>query len=168
MPPSDRVIEQLLRDIPPAEAELRRAAEEEWRRRIDPHDEARIDSASQRLARQPRERWIGWLLVAMGVVSVAVIVTSMPAMLQIRGQQAPWSRSEMSPPSLDAIPSESRLLLEGDPSRSSESERWKALWESRPQDPACYIEYAAHFLDEHDSLPADFLATAERLDPGNS
>ncbi len=63
---------------------------------------------------------------------------------------------------------EQRLFLLGDYSRPTESERWEALWQSDPENPAFYIDYAAAYVSEHKRLPPSFLATGEKIDSGNA
>lgn len=60
-----------------------------------------------------------------------------------------------------------QLVLVGDISKSSRSERIKALWDSEPGNPSYFSEYATIHASERGALPPDFLATARRLDPGN-
>lgn len=61
-----------------------------------------------------------------------------------------------------------RLLLIGDPSRPSPSLRWKALWDSQPENPAYFANYAAAHVYEHKDVPPDFLKIAGEIDPGNA
>ena len=62
-----------------------------------------------------------------------------------------------------------RLLLFGDITKDTRSDRMKGLWDSAPGDPAYFMEYAGAYLSDHSyQLPPDFLETARRLDPDNS
>lgn len=61
-----------------------------------------------------------------------------------------------------------RLLLIGDPSQPTTSLRWKALWDSQPDNPAYFADYATAYLSEHKELPPAFLKTAGELDPENA
>ncbi|QJE97008.1 hypothetical protein [Luteolibacter luteus] len=61
-----------------------------------------------------------------------------------------------------------RLILLGDTTKHSHSERVKALWDSDPENPAYFADYATIHSSERTVLPPDFLATARRLDPGNA
>ncbi|MES2660133.1 MAG: hypothetical protein V4689_16035 [Verrucomicrobiota bacterium] len=61
-----------------------------------------------------------------------------------------------------------RLLLFGDTSKSSDSDKMKGLWDSDPNNPAYFAAYTNAYLTDHKKLPADFLATARRIDPRNS
>ncbi len=60
-----------------------------------------------------------------------------------------------------------RLLLYGDTRESDPANQWKALWDSRPDHPPYFVEYAARSMEEHDALPPDFLKIAEAIDPDN-
>ena len=66
------------------------------------------------------------------------------------------------------LDSSQALLLFGDLSKSSPSDRMKALWNSEPGNPAYFAEYANAYFSEHEDLPPDFLRTARRIDPQNA
>jgi len=62
-----------------------------------------------------------------------------------------------------------RLLMFGDITKNTLSERKKCLWDSSPDNPGYFIEYASAYLTGHEyQMPPDFLETARRLDPDNS
>jgi len=62
-----------------------------------------------------------------------------------------------------------RLLMFGDLTKNTRSERKKCLWDSSPDNPAYFMEYASAYLSDHEyQLPPDFLETARHLDPDNS
>lgn len=61
-----------------------------------------------------------------------------------------------------------RLLLFGDSSQPTRAGRMKALWDSAPENPAYFGEYAKAYLADNDALPPYFLETARRIDPQNS
>jgi hypothetical protein len=63
---------------------------------------------------------------------------------------------------------EQRLLLFGDTSKTNPAERFKALWDSDPENPAYFADYSLHYIQSHGSLPPDFLGTAAKLDPDNA
>ncbi|RYD20389.1 MAG: hypothetical protein EOP88_15230 [Verrucomicrobiaceae bacterium] len=71
-------------------------------------------------------------------------------------------------PDFPQLTAEQKLLLFGDTSKSTKSEKIKALWDSEPQNPAYFAAYANEFLAEHEKLPPDFLDVARRIDPDNS
>ncbi len=60
-----------------------------------------------------------------------------------------------------------QLLLVGDPDADSLEEQLEALWDSDPENPAYFGEYARACLSDSKQLPADFAETAARIDPGN-
>ena len=61
-----------------------------------------------------------------------------------------------------------RLLLFGNSSRPTKAGRMKALWDSEPENPAYFGEYARAYLSDNNALPPDFLETSRRIDPYNS
>lgn len=61
-----------------------------------------------------------------------------------------------------------KLLLFGRSPASSKDARAKPLWDSEPDNPAYFAEYATAYQSEYGELPADFLDTARRLDPDNA
>lgn len=63
---------------------------------------------------------------------------------------------------------EERLLLLGDSTKSSRSDRFKALWDSDPENPAYFSDYATVHSSDRGALPKNFLATSRELDPGNA
>jgi len=60
-----------------------------------------------------------------------------------------------------------QLILFGDQSQTTESDQMKALWDSAPENPAYYIEYAMAYYQELGVLPSDFLEQSAQIDPGN-
>lgn len=71
------------------------------------------------------------------------------------------------PPNLDR---DQRMLLLGDPARSTRVEAMRSLWESAPEEPALHMEYViSRYENSFKAAPdPDFLETARRLDPGNA
>lgn len=61
-----------------------------------------------------------------------------------------------------------KLLLFGDLTKDSKSERKEALWLSDPDNPAYFADYAGAFVGDHEKLPPDFLKTARSIDPSNA
>lgn len=61
-----------------------------------------------------------------------------------------------------------QLVLYGDSSKLSRSDRWKALWDQNPGNAAYFAQYAFVHLSDHETLPLDFLDTARRIDPQNA
>ena len=62
---------------------------------------------------------------------------------------------------------ERRLLLFGDPSASAWPDRYRALWSSDGTNPMLFADYARAMSETTTRLPADFIATADLLDPDN-
>ncbi|NWK57394.1 hypothetical protein HW115_17375 [Verrucomicrobiaceae bacterium N1E253] len=67
----------------------------------------------------------------------------------------------------EGLSAEDQLLLFGDPLGVKASDRWVALWESDPKNPAYYVEYAMAYGTDYDRLPKDFLSVTNKIDPGN-
>jgi hypothetical protein len=66
------------------------------------------------------------------------------------------------------LTTEQRLLLFGDTSKTNPAERFKALWDSDPGNPAYFADYSLHYIQSHSALPPDFLVTAAKLDSDNA
>ena len=60
-----------------------------------------------------------------------------------------------------------KLLLYGDDKAGNDSDRWKPLWESEPENPAYLAEYAGAYFRVHKNLSPEILAAAEKIDPDN-
>ncbi|WAC20517.1 hypothetical protein OVA24_03880 [Luteolibacter sp. SL250] len=58
-------------------------------------------------------------------------------------------------------------LLLGDGSKPL-LEQKKELWDSAPENPAFFAEYAVAYHSQHKTLPPDYFETATRLDPDNA
>ena len=80
----------------------------------------------------------------------------------------PPGRSAKEPPMGKDLSPEDRLLLLGDDSKRSKTDRWKALWISDPESPAFYIEYVTAFYSDHKTVPPGFLEKGHELDPSNA
>ena len=63
---------------------------------------------------------------------------------------------------------EQKLLLFGDEAVTNDAERWKALWQSAPENPSYFMEYAAAYFRVHQTLSPEILDTAARIDPDNA
>jgi len=59
------------------------------------------------------------------------------------------------------------LLVFGDETQESNAARWKALWDSEPENPGFYLVYANAYQRDFDNLPPDYLEIGAKLDPGN-
>jgi hypothetical protein len=78
------------------------------------------------------------------------------------------TRLETFPDAVGKFSPRERLLLFGDLSKSDQGERFKAVWDQHPDDPAFFAEYAAAHRWKDGSLPSDYLNVADRLAPRNS
>lgn len=62
--------------------------------------------------------------------------------------------------------SEAKLLF-GDLPTADPVSQWRSVWDDYPADPRHYFAYALTYQRAHSVFPPDFVATGERLDPGN-
>ncbi len=67
----------------------------------------------------------------------------------------------------EKVPAERQNLLFKPPKPETSVDRWKALWDSHPSDPVWFSRYSFAVLSSTGELPPDYVATGERLDPGN-
>lgn len=63
---------------------------------------------------------------------------------------------------------EQKLILFGDEQAINDAERWKPLWQSDPENPFYFMEYAAAYFRVHQTLTPEILETAARIDPENA
>lgn len=67
----------------------------------------------------------------------------------------------------DKVPTEMQNLLFKPPKPETGVDHWKALWDSDPSDRLWFSRYSFAVLSSNGVLPPDYVATGERLDPGN-
>jgi hypothetical protein len=60
-----------------------------------------------------------------------------------------------------------KLLLFGDPAASTWPDRYRALWASDGMNPMLFADHARARAESNERLPADFIVTADLLDPDN-
>jgi len=149
-------------------AELHLAAKATLRERIDEGDTAAIDAATERLRGRGAWSWIKWLLIATALVSLPLLVLTGGSYWQFVALReivdyGPW---EVDSPLAGPLNASERLLLHGDPG-SRPGEQWKPLWQSRPEHPPFFVEYAAGYAGEHKQVPPDYFDTVEAIDPNN-
>ncbi|MCH7228291.1 hypothetical protein [Haloferula sp. A504] len=151
-------------------AELQLAARRQLDTELSPEvGEEELAGAAERLGRQAPGRW-RWIWAALVLVaSVAMMFGPLwkgaMAWLEARAQMAPLVFASESRLSFhESLSKEDRLLLFGDESVPEGSGRWLPLWESDPENPMFYLEYATA---DYGTIPEDFLEVGERLDPGN-
>jgi hypothetical protein len=158
-------------------AELQIMARRELEEGLAAGNEAELAEATAALeGAKPRRRWRIALYVVMALVSV-VSLGGLGRMAEsfdvIRMILDPFSGEIPDSAESEArlgknLSAQERLLLFGDTTKTSPAERFKALWDSDPGNPAYFAEYSLHFIQEHDRLPPDFLDTAGKLDPDNA
>ena len=182
--PAHRFIDATVRPLGD-NAELEIAARNELAASIDRTGDATGDSldiAAERLEhvdRRKRGNWWKYILYAVtGIVSVVTLSLTGKSYFLWRNALMDigfwgsygWSSS---PGTLDKwmakdLTPEQRLILLGDTSRNGKADQFRALWESDPENPAYFADYATAHISEKSTLPPDFLETGRRLDPGNA
>ncbi len=187
--PSERFIEAATRSLGD-NAELQLMAAQELRAAISAMPEgAGGDSLEEAAANLENGRSAGrWKVILYAMTALVAILAAIPVArdymrlrLAIYGLFAMTDHEAVALPGLpldehagsrvpeiigDFSPSE-RLLLFGDLSKADQPDRFKALWNSEPDNPAYFAEFARACV-ERGSLPPDFLRTADRLDPQNA
>ncbi|WP_193210862.1 hypothetical protein [Luteolibacter marinus] len=169
--PAERFIDAVVRPLGD-NAELEIAARNELAALIS-GDEESLERAARQLESAGRVRWSGWKIALYAVTFVMSLVSLEVAR---RGAVVARKLSEIAMGTTGdtrdlparRMSAEDCLLLFGDTSKHLKSERMKVLWDAAPDNPAYFAEYSILHRIDHDSLPPDFLATAERLDPDNA
>ncbi len=140
-------------------------------------DSPELESATKRL-KQPTPRWRKW--IAPAAIAIVLIPLWGHSVWQGHGFyhlfqlfDAASSFTKGPDPSLvfkaitDPLSPDERLILSGDRSTADPVSRWKSLVDRFPEDPAYYSQYASVSLSQTKTLPKDFDATVDRLDPDN-
>jgi hypothetical protein len=127
-------------------------------------------------ARKRKSVWHIGLWMAVAVVSAGVAFSDFDEISRL----VPWGKwlaagSVFAPGPADVesriagkLSESDKLLLFGDLSKDTKDGRKKALWQSEPENPAYFADYAGAFISETGNLPPDILATARRIDPANA
>ncbi len=124
--------------------------------------------------RSPARRWLPWAILA--VASVLIGLMDFREM-HVYLQWVKWAEKDpglrTSPPRSEGraaahLDARGKLLVFGDLASKDIIERKKKLWQSDPENPAYFSEYAAVFAMRFQQIPPDFLETARRLDPDNA
>lgn len=156
--------------------ELRLAAEAELEKLISTHAAdppvGTLTAAADALERADqypnRRRW-RWVLYGV------TLLISLSGMAHIFSQffelktviSSIFGGSPMKEKPLPGLTPSENLLLLGRDHAATHAEQWKPLWESQPQNPAYFAEYAAGYFRDHKHLSPEILATAEKIDPEN-
>jgi hypothetical protein len=140
-----------------------------------------LDTAAEQLERsdrKPHGKWWRMTLYSVtALVSAGILANSaISAFLFRQTMELLGTIGSMSPPDPDAMhermsrgltPSQ-KLLLLGDTRHSGKADRFKALWDSEPENPLYFADYTTAHLSEKSSLPPDYLETARAIDPDNA
>jgi hypothetical protein len=141
-----------------------------------------LDTAAARLEaadRKPHgEWWRPTVYITTAIISAWVLVTSWSSFalareaLNVIGNLGGISLGSSGENAWEKrfsknLTPEQKLLLMGDTRRQGKAAQFAALWESDPENPAYYADYASAYFFQHDSPPPDFLETARKLDPDN-
>ena len=163
-------------------AELHLAAQAELREQLEAHAAASpqaLATAADSLARADRHpRRKHW--------RTALYLTTMLVFLPLLGhflwQYYSLTRSPklLSPTSvlfsprpdplrrhMEKLNPQQRLLLFGNRNASNDSDCWKPLWDSAPENPAFLVVYAAAYFRDHKELSPEILEAAAKIDPDN-
>lgn len=173
-PPTDRFIELATRPLCD-NAEMKLAAEMELRRRIDPCQNRAIDDAIQALQyaeSHPSRKW--WLRLLLMITALASVISLIQVAALIRNLGLAWPASPLktvqslaTPTLVDGASPKQKLVAVGASNLKSASESWKTLWQSEPENPAYFIQYAMSYGWDNDEPSQELLDIAERIDPEN-
>ncbi|BCU77261.1 hypothetical protein [Luteolibacter sp. LG18] len=180
--PAERFLDAVVRpfaDNAELQIHARRALEE----RIDPSsaDATCWETASEELRRQDgsllRRRWRWWLWGSVLLGSLACLAPLIQETVEFqhlgsdpfmgRFHEDDFDEPYFQQQLAGTLSDEQRLILFGTPSKTRAG-RWEALWKRFPDRPDYYAQYASIHVSERSALPTDFLATAEKIDPGNA
>jgi hypothetical protein len=173
--PKDRLIESALRSFSD-NSEMQMSARHvlgELVKEDPPHAEEIISRWEVVDKGMDWPRWQWGLYFVLAIVSLVVLFMQKKDIL---GEYHLWT-SFASPTRYEKalqdvlsedLNAQQKLHLFGDTGRSLESDRMKALWDSEPDNPAYFLEYARAHVSDHKKLPVKFLETAKRIDPDNA
>ena len=174
LPNHDPVIEAAIRPLAD-NAEQRQSAASllsELRSPDDSADAEAIDrwNASDQAKCKPVWRMV--LYVVLAIVSAIVIAKGTPTVMVYRVFYSlitgSYNYPKATPPWATQLNDRQKLLLFGDLSQGTQSEQMKGLWDSEPENPAYFAEFARTYHSDNKKLPPNFLATARRIDPENA
>ena len=125
-------------------------------------------------SRRKSLRSIGlWVMVT--VISAGVAFTDFDEVRQL----APWGKWLATGSMFTPLPHASqrvasrlneaeKLLLFGDLTKESLSERKEALWRSEPENPAYFSDYVGAYISENQKLPSNYFEITQQIDPTNA
>ena len=155
-------------------AELQIIARRELEAMIDPAAENAAEEAANRfdaVDAQPPSRGKRYLPGAVAVISLLLAGWTAWGIYQ-DWDELEWfddggGSDEVAIDWIRTLPPADQLVLLGDPDTLTLDGEMKSLWDSDPDSPAYFAEYARSALRNLRKLPADFEEIASRLDPGN-
>lgn len=172
---SERFLDRLTRAFLPNH-ELATHARSEVEARLKPDQDKALEAAAIRLetvdASKLKPSWTKWAMLGLVLVILAVLGLESLRFSSLKRQLPGFSEptedtGRWMAKHFKHLSENERLLLFGDVSKTSPSDRIKALWGSEPVNPALFEDYAIAYLNDHGKLPLEFLETAEKLDPEN-
>ncbi len=133
-------------------------------------DHPSIPSAIKQLEVRDKKKG-GWIWKsAIWVLALAVLYLTAnydePAIRTYMGLED-FIFDEPKAPVVSSHLTEQQKLLLGDPDLDELTQK-KLLFESDPNNPAYFAEFAGAYFKEHSKIPDNFLETASRIDPDNS
>jgi len=176
IPDAERFIDLATRPLDD-NAELRLAARARLREAIEenkgesPEALAEAVNALERADRHPlRRRWRMVLVGIMLAVSLPYLTGTFFQFRQLARSRILFGHSATYGPrdfEMAGLGLQQRLLLSGASDATSDSEKWKPLWESEPENAAFLAEYASAYFRDHKKLSEEITSAAGRLDPEN-
>ena len=151
-------------------AEMKLSAAQILEETFDPYHSS-VPHAIQRLERQDKKKFVGIRKSAIWLIAVVVLgftIYSEAPLIRavINFDDLLYSEQPEAPAFVSHLTEQEKLLLGN--TFDDELTQKQRLFESDPNNPAYFSEYAEAYLSHHEKLPDDFLETASRIDPDNS
>ncbi len=130
-----------------------------------------VPQAMQRLEARDKKKFpaIGKIAIWVSAVSLLGFAISSDVRVFLKISEIydwEWLEDIEVPPAPRKLNQQERLML-GDSDIFDVTVK-RRLFETDPTNPAYFAEYASEYKRQHNSLPPDYLETAERIDPSNS
>lgn len=179
MTPRDRLVQAAAEPLAD-NAELQLAFRHQLEADLAPEaTESDLEAAAERLERPVKDRW-RWIWAAV-VVALSVIASLWNGQSLVSGYQTlqgisggavtrsplPLGGRDPGKRVYGSLSKAERLLLFGESGHVGEAATWQPLWESEPENPMFFIEYALAYEQELYGLPPDFLEIGREIDPEN-
>jgi hypothetical protein len=139
-------------------------------------DDSQWEEAIRRWGNR-KPRGSGWRIAFYGVITLVSAVV----WISVSGdtlEHVRWVQSSLAPLSapntgsrdtvFEHLSESSKLLFSGNDSSGALTPGKESLWQSEPENPAYFAEYARAFSRENGVTPPGYLETARRLDPANA